>query len=136
MSRKLDALVAEKVFGWKLEPVSGLWMWIKNPDSGQYTQTSGRFLPDFSTTWAGMGEVVEKMEAEGWQLAAYGRAYMAGFVFGETGEPVMELVDVQKGGFVMAVIVSALRAKGVPGDEIQAALKGDDKSNGDTETTD
>lgn len=64
--RALDAMVAEKVFGRRVEWRGGKQV-TKKPY--YYTSLQGWFLvPEYSSTWEGLGLVVEEMERRGWEL--------------------------------------------------------------------
>lgn len=67
--RALDAAVAEKVMGWEPVPwrmergvLPGAFMWRSSDGSVLYPAE----LPAYSSTWEGLGLVVEEMERLGW----------------------------------------------------------------------
>lgn len=65
-SRELDAIVAEKIFGWQVEPQT--WTYFTPPQfevSSIHGPQAGRPLPHFSTEAAAAREVVEKLIAGG-----------------------------------------------------------------------
>lgn len=75
--RELDALVAEKVMGWKrhdLGPINGV-RWV-NKD-GRIIDTEHPFT--YSTDIAAAWEVVEKMEKDGWQASGHMSATETGY---------------------------------------------------------
>lgn len=119
MTRKIDALVAEKVMGLETRFIDGAWL-----TTGVNMKEITEATPLYSSTWAGMGEVVEKMEAEGWYWTsrkAPDNCYFLQFVKNgkrRRGNGWSETA------FTEAVCIAALRAKGVPEEEIQAALNG------------
>lgn len=83
--RALDAAVAEHVIGWTRMPwkkekgvLEGEFMWKTPGDEGLYPAE----LPRYSTTWEGMGLVVEEMKRRGWRWAAFDESsgYLCSFV--------------------------------------------------------
>ena len=62
----MDALVAEKVMGWERYDRHG-W-WLTNP--AEHLDRALAVLPDyaFSTSWEGVGLVIERMRELGWVL--------------------------------------------------------------------
>ena len=64
---ELDALVAEKVMGWERYDRHG-W-WLTNP--AEHLDRALAVLPDyaFSTSWEGVGLVIERMRELGWEMA-------------------------------------------------------------------
>ena len=65
---ELDANVAERVFGQRVEWRS--YHRVGKSYSPYYADAGGE-VDDFSTTWDGMGLVVERMRELGWEGAIY-----------------------------------------------------------------
>ena len=157
MSRKLDALVAERVIELNECPdcqghgiLAKPLIYPEPPDTPcQRCNTRGKIILDprkiplYSTSWAGMGEVVEKMEGEGFvhKHEKFTRSLREMFQKMDMEKPDCDYSGVRfdfilyeyesdSDSFIgyadqlsAACSIAALRAKGVPEEEIQEALK-------------
>jgi hypothetical protein len=68
--RELDALVAEKVMGWTVKFMDGIWGWMYRESERNRWYNVPRFTTDISAAW----EVVEKMQSwGGCDIGCFGR---------------------------------------------------------------
>jgi hypothetical protein len=67
--RKVDALLAANLFGYReiMTLESGYLVGL-HPRQIEYGMTPHETIPFYSSNWAGMGEVVERMRARGYSL--------------------------------------------------------------------
>lgn len=127
MTRKLDVLVAAHVMELN-GPPSDSWEEVSDDTWGLAKK---RWPPSYSTTWAAMGEVVEKMEGEGFKhghTSDMGKSDDREWWFWHKDRVVYgRPFKACSGSLPAACAFAALRAKGVPEETIQDALKDKEK---------
>lgn len=121
MSRKIDAMVAEKVMGWTLSKRVG-YGW---PTCGAKVPPSK--VATYASRHAAVLGVVGKMNERGLWLSAWQdedtKDWWVQWCKGDLCNG--ELGEANADTLSLAVCIAALRAVGVPEDEIQAAIKED-----------
>lgn len=125
--REIDALLAERLFGWtRVEQHEGtsyaMPFCVGSPpnspepcDSLQGTGEGRYHVPRYSTTWNGMGAVIEAMRAKGSSLTRFDDFCQALMEMndGEPDDGGTTLFNVMGSLSPMAVALAALRALGV-----------------------
>jgi len=121
-NRRIDALVAERIFGFDImEPIRGIRA-VQTPEGARHTLR--RYSTDIAAAWT----VAEALIAKGWSFALdseWGNPWKM-VVWGAGVKP-----NSPSGTAVtktltpcLAICIAALHAAGVPDAEIQAALDG------------
>lgn len=147
MSRKIDALIAEKVMGLWVGPnlmrtdyECTEYVFV-NPDRGEHSgrrwDGPKRRVPDYSTSIAAAWDVVEKMRIDGWNFSMLGEAPRTPprtsipsdkdpknrFRFHNLmHQPPKDPNGADEATMPLAICVASLRALGVPDVEILAAM--------------
>lgn len=127
MSRAIDAMVAERVMGWGQHPImSDCWATGGQSGGGVYFRQKHYFCPSDDSVHA--MEVVEKMRALGHTVRAEaggkaGTSWQIEFLRGDDAGSWDRIGEAEEEKFPMGVSLAALRAVGVPEDQIEAARR-------------
>ena len=125
MSRKIDALVAEKVMGFSVTREYAFPAWSVPPESPLFRKWDGEYVsngaPPFSTDIAAVWSVVEKF---GYTIHTCDMGVKVE-LFNEPGKgPSRRVGESLESSAPIAICLAALRAVGVPETEILAAMEG------------
>lgn len=108
--RELDAEVAERVMGWRVERQRGNSPWlVKRPDHEWSRIEQHAFSTDIAAAW----QVVEKMQADGWghkhlTHSQYAESPSVEWTFMQPGKGIRSIVKAEAMTAPLAICLAAL----------------------------